>query len=117
MAEKANQQHEYQRIQRQFRVVAAIALAVLGAGAVFYHHVEHLNWLDAFYFTTITLATVGYGDIVPHTDLGKLFTIFYVIVGIGILATFANLLIKRAVARHQLKQYAKESSPKKTRRR
>lgn len=81
-----------------------MALAALTFGAVFYHHVEKLNWLDAFYFCTITLATVGYGDIVPHTDAGKLFTIFYVIVGIGILATFANLLIKQAVTKRELKR-------------
>lgn len=103
---------EYKRIQRQFRVVAGFALLMLAGGAVFYHHVEHLSWLDAFYFCTITLTTIGYGDIVPHTDAGKLFTIGYVIVGIGILATFANLLIKNAMARRQLKQYNKENSSK-----
>lgn len=105
---------EYKRIQRQFRSTAGVALLVLSGGAVFYHHVEHLSWLDAFYFCTITLTTVGYGDIVPHTDAGKLFTIGYVIVGIGILATFANLLIKNAMARRQLKQYNKENSSKST---
>lgn len=102
-------QQEYQRIRRSFRIMAVVAFTTLLIGAVFYHHVEHLRWLDAFYFCTITLATVGYGDITPHTNLGKLFTIFYVIVGIGILATFANLLIKNAVARRQIKQYNKKN--------
>jgi voltage-gated potassium channel Kch len=101
---------EYARIRRSFRIVAAFAVAILLIGAVFYHHVEHLSWLNAFYFCTITLATVGYGDITPHTDIGKLFTIFYVLVGIGILATFANLLVKNAVARRQIKQYNKENN-------
>lgn len=101
---------EYNRIRRNFRIVAIFALAILIVGAIFYHHVEHLRWLDAFYFCTITLATVGYGDIVPHTDAGKLFTIFYVLVGIGILATFASLLVKSAVARRELKQYNKKNT-------
>jgi voltage-gated potassium channel Kch len=103
---------EFDRIRRNFRIVAAFALAILLVGAVFYHHVEHLSWLNAFYFCTITLATVGYGDIVPHTGAGKVFTIFYVLVGIGILATFANLLVKNAVARRELKQYNKQTSKK-----
>src|ERR1700744_1351639 len=98
---------EFNRIRRNFRLVAAIALAILVVGAIFYHHVEHLSWLDAFYFCTITLATVGYGDIVPHTDAGKLFTIFYVLVGIGIIATFANLLLKNSYARRELKKSKK----------
>lgn len=102
------QEKEYKIIQRNFRITAAIALTVLACGAVFYHIVERLNWLDAFYFSTITLATVGYGDITPHTNLGKLFTIFYVIIGIGILATFANLLFKNAVAKRQYKRMQKD---------
>lgn len=97
-------QKEFDIIRRQLRAAGLVALAALTTGAVFYHYVEKLNWLDAFYFCTITLATVGYGDIVPHTDAGKLFTIFYVIAGIGILATFANLLIKQAVAKRELKR-------------
>src|SRR5215203_6642547 len=92
---------EYKKIQRYFRIAAGIALIVLSGGAVFYHFVEKLNWLDAFYFCTITLTTVGYGDITPHTNIGKLFTIFYVIAGVGILATFANLFIRRAVAKRE----------------
>lgn len=97
-------EEEYKLIQRNFRLLALSALCLLAGGATFYHHVEKLSWLDAFYFSTITLTTVGYGDITPHTDAGKIFTIFYVITGIGIIAAFASQLIKNAVARRILKQ-------------
>jgi len=40
--------------------------------------------LDALYFSAYTMTTVGYGDIVPKTDIGKIFTIFYVFAGVGI---------------------------------
>lgn len=91
-------------LRKQLQAAGLVALTALTVGAVFYHYVERLTWLDAFYFCTITLATVGYGDIVPHTDAGKLFTIFYVVAGIGIIATFANLLIKQTVAKRELKR-------------
>lgn len=97
-------------MQRNFRLTGAAALAALTFGAVFYHIVEKLSWLDSFYFCTITLTTIGYGDIVPHTDLGKLFTIFYVLVGIGIIATFANLLLRNANARRELKRIDQSDS-------
>lgn len=98
---------EHASIQRSFRLAAVSSLAVLVGGAWFYHVVEKLTWLDAFYFCTITLTTIGYGDIVPRTSAGKLFTIFYVLVGIGIIATFANLLIKNAILRRQIKSSKK----------
>lgn len=89
---------EIDRINAYFRLVAAIAILMIGFGTVFYHYVEKLSYVDSFYFSVITLATVGYGDIVPHTDFGKIFTSFYVIAGIGIIGLFANLLIRRAAA-------------------
>lgn len=101
-------QKEASSVRKQFRLVGGFALAVLIFGAVFYHFTEKLGWVDAFYFCTITLTTVGYGDIVPHTDPGKIFTIFYVLTGIGIIGTFANLFIKNTGIRRQLKHAKKQ---------
>ncbi len=111
MAEESQAEltRELHTIRMQLRGVGLAAVGVLCTGSVFYHFAENLKWLDAFYFSTITLTTVGYGDIVPTTDAGKLFAIFYVIIGIGIIATFANLLIKQAVAKRQLKNFIKKS--------
>jgi voltage-gated potassium channel Kch len=105
--EVRNTQAEYEKVRRSFQATGVVALAVLVTGTVFYHIVEKLNWLDSIYFSVITLATVGYGDITPHTNLGKLFTIFYVLTGVGIIATFANLLIRRAALKRELKQLKK----------
>jgi hypothetical protein len=95
---------ELLQVRRNFRILAALAIGVLTGGAVFYHHVEKLGWLDSFYFCTITLATVGYGDIVPTTNAGKLFTIFYVLIGIGIIATFASQLLRSSAIRRELRR-------------
>jgi voltage-gated potassium channel len=105
-----SEEAEARKLRRNFRAVAVVAIFVLATGSVFYHIVEKLTWLNSIYFSTITLATVGYGDIVPKTDLGKFFTIFYVIIGIGIIATFANLLLRNAVARRELRHYDKANN-------
>lgn len=104
MSKETDTWKEYKRLQQQYRAVAVAAAATLTGGAVFYHFVEKLDWLDAFYFATITLTTVGYGDITPQTTEGKLFTMFYVLAGIGILATFANLFLKNSYVRRQVKK-------------
>ena len=80
---------------------------MIGIASVFYHLVEGLKWVDAVYFSVITVATVGYGDITPHTDAGKIFTIFYVLFGIGLIATFASTLVRRAGQR-RLQKKAKD---------
>lgn len=78
------------------RYIALIGFIVLGVGIVFYRIVEGFSWINSLYFCVITLTTIGYGDIVPKTDIGKLFTTVYVIIGIGIFAAVINYLIKRA---------------------
>ena len=62
----------------------AVASAVIGVGTVFYRLVEGLTWLDSLYLSVITVTTVGYGDFSPTTTAGKVFTMFYVLVGIGV---------------------------------
>lgn len=83
--------------------IILIGATVLGTGTVFYHEVEKLKWLDSLYFSVITLTTVGYGDIVPTTDAAKIFTIFYVLIGISLIAGVANYLLRHAFNRRMEK--------------
>ncbi|HSW79422.1 MAG TPA: potassium channel family protein [Candidatus Saccharimonadales bacterium] len=102
-------QKEHVALKKQVSAMAFVSVSVLCFGAIFFHIVEHWKWLDSFYFCTITLTTIGYGDFVPTTDAGKMFDMFYVLVGIGIIATFANLLIKGSLVRRQLKSAKKKA--------
>lgn len=67
----------------------------IALGGIFYHLVEKWSWLDSFYFSVITVATVGYGDFSPHTSAGKIFTMLYVFFGIALFVGVANLLLRR----------------------
>ena len=97
---------------KQFRIVAGVAALTIGVGTVVYHFVEKWKWLDAVYASTITLTTVGYGDYVPKTDVGKIFTIFYVLVGVGIIATSINILVRNAAQKRIIKIRERRKSRK-----
>ena len=84
-----------------FQFLALIASGVLGIGTVFYRFVEGWSWLDSLYFCVITLATVGYGDFSPQTALGKIFTMGYIFIGIGLLVAVFTRLADALLASRQ----------------
>jgi voltage-gated potassium channel Kch len=81
---------------KDFRNLFLWLLAIILLGSWFYTRFEHWFFLDSVYFSITTLATVGYGDFSPQTAAGKIFTIFYIIIGIGMLSGFIVLLAERS---------------------
>lgn len=89
---------------KEYRNLLFTTTITLGIGSVIYHYVEGWSWIDSIYFSVITLTTVGYGDFSPTTDEGKVFTIFYIIIGIGIILSFINTVYNHySKARTKLK--------------
>ena len=80
----------------QFRGLAGSVAAVLAAGTTFYSLVEDWSVLDSLYFSVITLTTVGFGDFAPETAVGKLFTIFYIFIGLGFIMAFVTTIVQRS---------------------
>ncbi len=95
--------------KNKFQFLASATLVILTIGVIFYYFQENLSLLDSLYFSVITLTTVGYGDISPQTELGKAFTIVYVIVGIGILFGFINSFADRSAERRARKKSGGEN--------
>lgn len=76
-------------------------LLCFAIGVVFYHTIEKMAFVDAFYFTAMTLTTVGYGDFAPQTDAGKLFTSFFAFLGVATFLAFASALFQAALSRYK----------------
>ena len=70
-------------VSLRMRVYLSILLCVLVVGMAGLMLFEQLSPLDAFYFLIVTIATVGYGDITPHTAAGKILVMGVIITGVG----------------------------------
>lgn len=100
----------------KFKGLLTFVTVLILMSAVFYHRVEGWSFLDAIYFCVVTLATVGYGDFVPKTTEGRIYTIFFIIFGIGIFLAFVNTIItdlrQRRVEKTESKKEKTESKKK-----
>ena len=85
--------------QERTRAIGLALVGLLTTGTIFYSLVEGWSPLDSLYFSVTTLATVGYGDFAPTTALGKAFTIFFVLAGVGVVVAFASEVARQTINR------------------
>jgi len=93
-------------LSRLWRTILLLTLVVL-IGALGYHRLARTGYLDSFYMAITTLFTVGFRELGEVTSATKLFTIFYLITGLGI-ATYAISSLTALIVEGDLKGYLKE---------
>ena len=76
----------------EYRDLLFTTIIILIIGTLVYHFVEGWSYIDSIYFSVVTLTTIGFGDFAPKTDVGKIFTILYIIAGIGMILSFINTI-------------------------
>jgi voltage-gated potassium channel Kch len=96
-----------------------ISVLVIGSSGIGIYLIESphegaqiTNLLDAFWWVSATVTTVGYGDVVPVTEIGRLMGIVLMFVGISIIGTFISALGAMLIGSRLKKHETVEDSTK-----
>lgn len=83
MAKRKDDAYEVVKKRTNVIKIFIILAVVLLFGTYVYHKLEGWTYVDSFYFVVSTMTTVGYGDFLPSTEKSRLFTSFYILVGVS----------------------------------
>jgi voltage-gated potassium channel len=86
--------------RRRLLIAIVIPIVLLAVGTICFRVIEgpEWTWIDAFYMATITLTTVGFHEVHPLSDAGRVFTSGYALFGIFTLFYLATQLIRFVVS-------------------
>jgi voltage-gated potassium channel len=95
------------------RVVTLLSLTMFVAVtfALVIMVIEGWGLVDAFYFAVVSMATVGYGDLAPQTTPGKLITIGFLLVGIGIFVLTVGAIAEAVLSALRQGAHGNASTP------
>lgn len=92
-------------MERKYAEQLILALFVIAlmlvTGTILFHTLEGWTYTDSFYFTGITVTTLGYGDLVPSTSTSKIITVIFAFVGIGVVLYGITLTARLAIEQEQ----------------
>ena len=77
-----------------------ISIAILIISATMYSVSEHVSYDQSLWWAIATATTIGYGDISPHTPLGKFAAILLMIIGIGFIGVLTSSLTNFFIRDH-----------------
>lgn len=103
----------YNSLTTKISKVFLLLLLFMAIGVTGYMFIEQYSFVDALYMTVITLSTVGFGEVNQLSENGRIFTIFLILSGVGVLAYAASIFAEELISGNLMKRYKKRNVDKK----
>jgi hypothetical protein len=97
------------KFDEEFRVLLVVLLTLLLGSTCFYWSVEGWSFIDALYFSVMTMSTIGYGDLTPTTTLSKSFTIIFALLSIGVFVAVVSKIVTIILAEKKASKNRKQN--------
>lgn len=88
-------QHQLKRFAKinGFIYLLWLCLALLALSATVYALAENVPWGEAFWWAIVTATTVGYGDVAPHSLIGRAAAVVLMLVGVGFIGILTSTIM------------------------
>ena len=97
-----------QEVRRRLQIFLIVFLIVTVFGTVGFMMLEDLSFADAFYYSIVTMSTVGYGDIHPTSQASRMFAVLLIVMGgatfFGVIANATEILILRRELKNRIRK-------------
>ena len=70
----------------------SLLTGLIGFGTIGYMFIENYTFLEAVYMTVITIASIGFSEVHPLSEVGRIFTIFLILINLGLFTYFITWL-------------------------
>jgi voltage-gated potassium channel len=98
---------------RKIYLVLAMLAVAISSGVVGFMIIEHYSFIDALFMTIITVSTVGYQEVAPLSDAGKVFDMILIVTNLGLftyfISTFTSFFLDGEFREHLKKRKMERS--------
>lgn len=78
--------------KKSYRHLIYTTISILLIGVFGFRYLEHWRWIDCINYAVSTMVTTGNADVIPKSDGGKIFNIFYMFTSVVLILLFVNTI-------------------------